>query len=137
MKIIIKFRFPMSNTIPRTHQDVILQAEIELLKALTNNDKELLEKVIHEDIVYTNENGETFIGRNKLQINDMKVMNITFLEILEREINIFNNVAIVNTLEKRDGTFLGIAFKANYRVTRTWKFYGKRWLLIAASTVLI
>lgn len=122
---------------PRTHQDVILQAEIELLNALTTNDKQLLQKVIHEDIVYTNENGETFIGRNKLQINDASQLRIFSLNIVEREINIFNNVAIVNTLERREGSYMGISFKGNYRLTRTWKFYGKRWLLIATSTVLI
>lgn len=137
IKIMTNFSHPMSNTMPKTHQDVILQAEMELLKALTNNDKELLQKVIHEDIVYTNENGETFIGRKKLQINDAKVLKINSLKIVEREINIFNNVAIVNTLERREGKYLDITFIGNYRLTRTWKFYGKRWLLIATSTVLI
>jgi outer membrane receptor protein involved in Fe transport len=127
----------MSITMPKTHQDIILLAEMELLKALTSNDKELLSRVIHQDLVYTNENGQTFIGAQNLQINDPKVLRIYSLEIIDREINIFNNVAIVNTLEKREGRFMGIEFKANYRLTRTWKFYGKRWLLIATSTVLI
>ena len=122
---------------PKTHQEVILLAEMELLKALTNNDIGLLSQVIHKDLVYTNENGQTFMGINNLQINDPNVLRICSLEIIEREINIFNNVAIVNTLEKRQGMFMGIEFNANYRLTRTWKFYGKRWLLIATSSILI
>lgn len=127
----------MSNTMPKTHQEVILLAEMELLKALINNDKGLLSQVIHKDLVYTNENGQTFMGINNLQINDPNVLRICSLEVIDREINIFNNVAIVNTLEKRQGRFMEVEFNASYRLTRTWKFYGKRWLLIAASTVLI
>ena len=122
---------------PKTHEQIILQSEAELLKALTNNDKDLLKKLIHQDIVYTNENGETFIGLKNLQINDPKTLKIDTLDIIDREICLFNNVAIVNTLEKRKGKYLGLYFHADYRLTRTWKFYGKRWVLIATSTVLI
>ena len=122
---------------PKTHQDIIYQAELELLNALTTNNRESLRQIIHKDIVYTNENGETFTGINNLQINDPKILKIDSLDIIEREINVFNNVAIVNTLEKRRGRYLGLQFQANYRLTRTWKFCGRRWLLIATSTVII
>jgi hypothetical protein len=122
---------------PKTHQDIIFKAESELLCALTSNDKKSLCQLIHKDIVYTNENGETFIGINNLQINDPKILKIDSLDIIEREINVFNNVAIVNTLEKRRGSYLGMQFQASYRLTRTWKFCNRRWLLIATSTVII
>lgn len=128
---------PTITTMPKTHQDIIYQAELELLNALTTNNRESLRQIIHKDIVYTNENGETFTGINNLQINDPKILKIDSLDIIEREINVFNNVAIVNTLEKRKGRYLGLQFQANYRLTRTWKFCGRRWLLIATSTVII
>ena len=137
LKYLLTFSSQTSNTMPKTHQEVILLSEIELLKALTNNDKELLSQVIHKDIVYTNENGETFIGIKNLQINKPEILKINSVEILEREISIFNSVGIVNTLEKREGRYMGMSFQANYRLTRVWKFFGKKWLLIATSTVLI
>lgn len=122
---------------PKTHQEIIYQAESELLNALTNNDRGLLRKIIHKDIVYTNENGETFIGIDNLQINDPKILKIEKLDVLEREISLFNNIAIVNTLESRHGKYLSLHFKANYRLTRTWKFCKNKWILIATSTVII
>lgn len=87
--------------------------------------------------MYTNENGETFIGIDNLQVNNPKILKIDTLDIIEREISLFNNIAIVNTLESRSGHYLGLQFHANYRLTRTWKFCGNRWLLIATSTVII
>ena len=122
---------------PKTHEDIILETEKELLEALIGNNKEHLLKVIHSDIVYTNENGETFFGVKSLQINNPQILRIYSIHVLERQICRFNNIAIVNTLEKREGKYLGLIFQASYRLTRTWKFYGKRWMLIATSTVLI
>ena len=88
---------------PRTHQEIIYRSESELLNSLTTNDKKGLRLLIHKDIVYTNENGQTFFGIENLQINNPKILKIDTLDVLEREISLFNNIAIVNTLESRSG----------------------------------
>jgi len=121
----------------KTHQQVIEMLEARLLKAMTDCNKTELQNLIHPDFVMTNENGEVFIGIEKLQINEPKILRIKTTEIQERSISFFNNVAIVNSFEKRTGTFRGLYFERPYRITRIWKFHGTSWQIIAATVVLI
>lgn len=121
----------------KTHTQVIEVVESRLLKAMTACDKTELHSLIHPDFVLTNENGEVFSGIEKLQINEPKLLRIKTTQILERNISFFNNVAIVNSFEKRTGDFRGMSFEREYRITRVWKFNGRNWMIIAASVVLI
>lgn len=121
----------------KTHTQVIEVVESRLLKAMTACDKTELYNLIHPDFVLTNENGEVFSGIEKLQINEPKLLRIKTTAILERSISFFNNVAVVNSFEKRTGDFRGMYFEREYRITRIWKFNGRNWLIIAASVVLM
>lgn len=120
----------------KTHKQVIEAVESRLLKAMTSCDKGELYKLIHPDFVFTNENGEVFNGIEKLQISEPKMLRIKTAEVQQRDISFFNNVAIVNSFEKRSGDFRGMSFERDYRVTRIWKFNGRGWCIIAASVVL-
>lgn len=120
----------------RTHTKVIEITDNKLLNAITKLDMVTLRNIIHQDIIYTNENGEIFKGFEKLQINDVNVLCFKTIDVIERSITIFNNVAIVNSFEKRTGKYLGLSFNSEYRLTRTWKFTSNRWILIATSAVV-
>ena len=121
----------------KTHIEVIEVVESRLLKAMTQCDKVELHVLIHPDFVLTNENGEVFLGIEKLQINEPKLLRIKTTEIKERIISFFNSVAVVNSFEKRTGDFRGMYFEREYRITRIWKFNGQNWQIIAASVVLL
>lgn len=120
----------------KTHEEVIEAIEDQMLQALVKVDIATLYDILHPDIIYTNENGEVFKGRDKLQINDVNVLCFKSINVIERTITVFNNVAIVNSFEKRTGKYLGLHFNSEYRLTRTWKFFGKKWMLIATSAVV-
>lgn len=120
----------------KTHEEVIETTEDQMLKALVKADIVTLSRILHPDIIYTNENGEVFRGINKLQINDVNVLCFKTIDVMERNILVFNNVAIVTSFEKRTGKYLGLHFNSEYRLTRTWKFFGNKWMLIATSTVV-
>lgn len=121
----------------KTHTQVIETVEARLIKAMTACNKTELCHLIDRNIVLTNENGEVFMGIDQLQINEPKMLRIHTVEIKERSISFFNNVAIVNSFEHRTGDFRGLHFERDYRITRIWKFTGKSWCLIGASVVLI
>lgn len=117
----------------KTHTQVIEAVESRLLKAMTTCDKTELHHLIHADFVLTNENGEVFMGIDKLQLSEPKMLRIKSTSVKERTISFFNNVAIVNSFEKRSGDFRGMQFERDYRITRIWKFGGRSWCLIGAS----
>lgn len=120
----------------KTHEEVIEATEDLMLKALVKIDMVTLYKIIHPDIIYTNENGEVFKGIAKLQINDVDILCFKTIDVIERSVLVFNNVAIVTSFEKRTGKYMGLHFNSEYRLTRTWKFFGKKWMLIATSAVV-
>jgi len=120
----------------RTHQQVIEENEKKLLKAVTDAEIAVIHSLIHDDFVYIDENGQLFKGASGLSINNVELLNIKNIEIQEKTITFFDSVAIVNSVEKRDGFFRDAPFSGHYRLTRIWKFYGG-WKLIATTTVLI
>lgn len=120
----------------KTHHEVIEEIDDKLLTLITKVDLTTLRSVVHENVIYTNENGEVFKGFAKLQINDANVLCFKTIDVIERSITVFNNVAIVNSFEKRTGKYLGLYFNSEYRLTRTWKFISNRWILIATSAVV-
>lgn len=129
------YKCQIPNTMSKSHKQVIETVETRLLKAMTNCDKGELYKLIHPDFVFTNESGEVFTGIEKLQISEPKTMRIRATEIRQRDISFFNNIAIVNSFEKRSGDFRGATFERDYRITRIWKFNGRGWSIIGASVV--
>lgn len=121
----------------KTHKQVLETAEARLLKAVINNDSKELLKLIHEDFVLNNEKGETISGFEKLQNDDSCKLRFKTAQIRTRSMNFFNNVAIVNSLEKRTGDLGGMPFDRDYRITRIWKFNGRSWCVVGASVVLV
>lgn len=122
---------------PRTHRDVIEATENRLIDALKTSDNVTIFSCLHDDVIYTNENGEVFRGIKNLQINDKAVLKFENIEVFERSIDVFSSVSVVNTLERRNGYYRGFYFDATYRLTRIWKFHCNTWKLIATSTVLV
>jgi len=122
---------------PKTHHDVIEALENRLINSLIESDKAVIYSCLHDDIIYTNENGEVFKGIKNLQINNGDVLKFQTIEVFERSIDIFCSVSVVNTLEKRTGYYRGFYFDATYRLTRVWKFHSNKWVLIATTTVLV
>lgn len=121
----------------KTHKQVLETAESRLLKAMIDCDKNELMKLIHHDFVLTNENGEVFSGIEKLPIDQFKMLRVRSSQIRDRTMTFFNNVAVVNSLEKRTGDYRGMPFERDYRITRVWKFNGRNWCIVAASVVLL
>lgn len=121
----------------KTHHQVIEGVERRLLSAMVSCDRAGLCDMLDPGLVLTNETGEVFIGFEQLQINEPKLLRIRTVEIKERKITIFNNVAIVNTYENRTGDFHGMLFEGEYAVTRIWKFNGRNWILIGANLLLL
>lgn len=121
----------------KTHEEVIEDFEARLLEAMTHSNPKSILDILHDNVILTNEAGEVFNGATRLPILNPDVLRICEVDILDREIALFTNVAIVNVLERRTGFYRGIPFAGLYRVTRTWKFSGRQWMLIAANVIQI
>ena len=118
-----------------SHLDLIIRLEALLLAALVESDKAMLVKLCHPQIVFTNEVGKTVAGTQNLEVLNPMILRFNIVETLERDIRFFGSVAIVNTLEKRGGSYFGLPFLSDYHLTRVWK-YEKGWKLIATTSMM-
>ncbi|RZJ69654.1 nuclear transport factor 2 family protein [Flavobacterium sp.] len=120
-----------------SHIQVIEEAENRLLKAVIANDKRTLAKMLHPEIVFTDENGQTFVGFDSIPYLNTEILLLESSEICTRNITFFTNIAIVNSVENRRGKYRGICFERKLRINRSWKFSGRGWQLISANLVLL
>ena len=118
-----------------SHLDLVIRLEALLLAALVEGDKTMLVKLCHSQIVFTNEVGKTVAGIENLEVLNPAILRFNIIESLDRDIRFFGSVAIVNTLEKRGGTYFGLPFLSDYHLTRAWK-YEKGWKLIATTSMM-
>lgn len=93
----------------KTHFEVVEDADVRLVDALISLDENQLRSLLHTEAVYTNPNGEVFIGFQNLPVNNPGIYRLKEIQIIERHISFFNNVAVVNAIEKERG--------------RSWKFH--------------
>jgi len=120
-----------------THSQVIEDAEASLLDALITQNMRKLGKIVHPEIVFTDESGQTFIGLNQLPYMNSEVLRLDKCEVGQRSITLFTNIAVVNCTERRSGFYRTIFFEREFRVTRIWKFSGRQWQLISATLVIL
>lgn len=120
-----------------THIQVVQDAENRLLDALISGDNKQIKSMLHPDVVFTDESGQTHLGLPNIPYLNPKIIKIETSLVLERNISFFTNIAIVNSIEKRTGKYREIDFEREFRITRTWKFSGRQWQVISASLVLL
>jgi hypothetical protein len=120
--------------VPKTHDDIILELENRLRRALIGPSVDELRLLFDTDIVYCNEFGRTFRGIENVPANRGSYRLLS-IEVLAREITFFNSVVVSSTLEIRNGHSDGFDFITKTNLTRVWKFDGRRWKLICATAV--
>jgi hypothetical protein len=120
-----------------THKQIVENAETRLLEALVSNNRTELAKILHPEVVFTDESGQSYAGFENIPHLNGEILDVQSCEISNRSIALFTNIAVVNCVERRCGTYRGISFECTLRITRSWKFSGRQWQLISTSLVLL
>lgn len=110
------------------------QFEKKLQKAVVENDLETLQQLIHANFTYTDEFGTMYNCLADLQEHSSHVLVLKSISVTNREINYFENVAVINYNEHRIGLLNGESYEANYFVSRVWKKNSK-WRLLGVTLV--
>lgn len=108
--------------------------EKKLQKAVIANDLKTLQEMIHTNFTYTDEFGTMYKCLADLQTHSNHVVVLESISITNREVNYFENVAVINYNELRIGTLHGEPYEANYFVSRVWKKNSK-WRLLGVTLV--
>ena len=120
---------------PLSHYEVIVKSEKLLLAALVRKDDQMLRTLCHPNIVFINESGRASNGIEYLQIFNPEILIIDKIDVVQSDIHFFDALAVVSSLERRTGTYLGIPFNTEYHLTRVWKLV-RIWRLVTSVTMM-
>jgi ketosteroid isomerase-like protein len=116
----------------------ILQVERQLQQAMMKNDVPALERLLHDDLVFTFYTG-TLVGKQEdLASHASHTLQLTELAFVEPPVTrLYGATAIVVVKAHLQGTFQGTPFAGFYRYLRVWLWQEERWQIVAGNVSVI
>lgn len=111
----------------------VVNAEIELLTAIKYADVSVLEKMLHDDLLFNLPDGETITKEFDLNTYRSGKMKIDFLEASDQIINCIGDTAIVSVAVSLKGNYDNNPINGTFRYIRVWKQFGEDLKVIAGS----
>lgn len=115
----------------------VLESEKELLEAMKNSDVEVLDQLLHDDLLFVLPSGDVITKQMDLETH--KSGNLTLQEITSSidSIKQIDDTVVVTLSSKITGKMLGQGFEGNFRYMRVWKMFEGQLKVIAGSGVEI
>ncbi|MBP1640512.1 MAG: hypothetical protein H6Q17_2095 [Bacteroidetes bacterium] len=114
-------------------KEMIEQLEHRLAEAIRINDIDLLDKLLHDDLLCVIPGGVTITKAMDMASHRAGDMQVDKLDLTIEEIRIIGDTAIVTTMYDTKGTLLGNPMKGKLKYIRVWKTSDAGLQVIAAS----
>ncbi|CAL2085835.1 nuclear transport factor 2 family protein [Tenacibaculum sp. 190524A02b] len=112
----------------------IVKMELEILNAMQQCDTEKLDKLLHDQLLFTIPNEQTIDKKTDLEVYQSGNMNISKMSASEQQINLIDDTAIVSVVIDMEGSYFNHSLNGKYKVLRVWKYYNNQWQVIAGSS---
>lgn len=117
--------------------ETVINAEIELLRAIKNADVPVLEKMLHDDLLFNLPDGNTITKELDLNSYRSGKLKVDSLEASDQIINIIEDTAVVAVIISLKGTFDNNPVNGAFRYIRVWKQFGESLKVIAGSCIAL
>jgi hypothetical protein len=117
--------------------ETIVNAEIELLRAIKNADIQVLEKMLHDELLFNLPTGNTITKEFDLNSYRSGKMKVDSLEASDQIINVIADTAVVAVTISLNGTFDNDPINGVFRYIRVWKEFDENLKVIAGSCVAL
>lgn len=119
------------------NEQKVLEIEKKLLEAMKNSDVEILDQLLHDDLLFVLPTGEVITKQMDLETH--KSGNLILEEITSSidSIKLIEENAVVTLSSKLKGKMLEQHFEGNFRYMRVWKMFDGQLKVIAGSCVSI
>ena len=117
--------------------ETVVNAEIELLTAIKNADLPVLEKMLHDDLLFNLPTGNTITKEFDLNSYRSGKMKVDSLEASDQIIKIIDDTAVVAVIISLKGTFDNNPINGAFRYIRVWKQFGESLKVIAGSCIAL
>ena len=119
------------------NEQKILEIEKQLLEAMKKSDIEILDQLLHEDLLFVLPSGEVIT--KKMDLETHKSGNLVLDEITSSidSIKQIGENVVVTLSTKIAGKMLEQNFEGNFRYLRVWKMFDDQLKVIAGSCIAI
>ena len=101
----------------------ILDLENKLYQAIKNNNTEVLEELLHDDLLFIIPSGETITKQMDLKTYLEGDLKITELTPNVEQLNIIDDLAIITLQLELKGSYKNNPFEGKFRYIRFWKSF--------------
>ncbi len=115
----------------------IIESEKRLLTAFQKNDTNILNELLHDDLIFVIPSGKTIT--KAMDLENMRSGNMTVHSISssDQHINIISDNAIVSVMIELKGKYLEHNIDGKFRYIRVWKLINNTWKVIGGSGMQI
>lgn len=108
-----------------------------ILEALKNKNLEVLEELLHDDLMFNIPTGQTITKEMDIENYRSGVMNVEDITISDRTIKTFDTISTVVVTIHLKGKYLDQIIDGKFRYLRVWKSHNNSLKLIAGSGIQI
>ncbi|MBU7570440.1 MAG: nuclear transport factor 2 family protein [Flavobacterium sp.] len=122
---------------PLLTEQKILEIENQLREAMKKSDVEILEQLLHDDLLFVLPSGEVITKKTDLETHQSG--NLVLEEITSSidSIKQIDENVVVTLSSKLKGKMLEQNFEGNFRYLRVWKMFDGQLKVIAGSCVAV
>jgi hypothetical protein len=120
-----------------THKAQVIDNEKKLLSAMKTNNVELLDQLLHDELLFNGPSGETASIAMDLENYRSGNINLHTLESSDLMLNMVGDDIVVAVTVEILGNYLGQEIDGKFRYLRVWKLFENNWKVIAGSVVTL
>ncbi len=115
----------------------ILNSENKLYEAMKNRNTEVLDNLLHTDLLFVIPNGQTITKEMDLQTYREGNLKLTGIIPTVEELNIIEDLAVITLQMELKGDYNNEPFEARYRYIRFWKKFPEGIKVVGGSGIAI
>lgn len=120
-----------------THKAQVIANEKKLLSAMKTNNVELLDQLLHDELLFNGPSGETSTKAMDLKNYRSGNINLHTVESSDLMLNMVADDVVVAVTVEIKGNYLGQEIDGKFRYLRVWKLFENNWKVIAGSVVTL
>jgi Domain of unknown function (DUF4440) len=123
---------------PLASEATIIEAESSLLQAMLISDVASLDRLISDELLFTNHLGQLLSKQADLSAHRSGLLKFTKLDPSEQVVAVYDSFAIVSVNVKTEGIYANEPFSARIRYTRVWaRSSSQSWHVVAGHSSVV
>lgn len=120
-----------------TQDEQIIECEKRLLEALKTGDIQVLDELLHDDLIFNIPTGQTINKEMDIENYRSGIMTVYDISTSDRTIKTVENVSTIVVTVYLKAKYADQIIDGKFRYLRVWKLTNNAWKVIAGSGVQI